>query len=51
MSEQIALSAKNISKYFHEPQTFQVLKDISFEVKKGEFTSLIGKSGSGIQVN
>ncbi len=47
MSDQIALSAKNISKYFHEPQTFQVLKDISFEVKKGEFTSLIGKSGSG----
>ena len=47
MSDQIALSVQNISKYFHEPQTFQVLKEISFEVKKGEFTSLIGKSGSG----
>ena len=44
---QTALKAKNITKYFHEPQTFQVLKDISFEVKRGEFLSLIGKSGSG----
>lgn len=43
----IALSAQHITKYFHEPQTFQVLKDISFEVRKGEFLSLIGKSGSG----
>lgn len=42
-----ALKAMNIGKYFHEPQTFQVLKDISFDVKKGEFVSLIGKSGSG----
>ncbi|MAX81993.1 MAG: ATP-binding protein [Crocinitomicaceae bacterium] len=46
MSE-LALSAKNISKYFYVPQTFQVLKEISFDVKKGEFLSLIGKSGSG----
>jgi len=45
--ENLALSVKNISKYFHEPKTFQVLKDISFDVKKGEFLSLIGKSGSG----
>lgn len=45
--EDLALSVKNISKYFHEPKTFQVLKDISFDVKKGEFLSLIGKSGSG----
>ena len=44
---QTALKAKNITKYFHEPQTFQVLKDISFEVKRGEFLSLIRKSGSG----
>jgi lipoprotein-releasing system ATP-binding protein len=43
----LALSVKNISKYFHEPKTFQVLKNISFDVKKGEFLSLIGKSGSG----
>lgn len=43
----IALSAKNIIKYFHEPKKFQVLKDVSFDVKKGEFLSLVGKSGSG----
>ena len=45
--EHIALSARNITKYFHGPQTFQVLKDISFDIKKGEFLSLVGKSGSG----
>ena len=43
----IALRVNSISKYFYEPETFQVLKDISFEVKKGEFLSLMGKSGSG----
>lgn len=42
-----ALSVTQISKYFHEPQTFQVLKNISFEIEKGEFLSIIGKSGSG----
>jgi len=41
------LSASNLVKYFHEPETFQVLKDISFEVKRGEFLALVGKSGSG----
>lgn len=47
MENNIALSAKSIKKFFHEPTTFQVLKDISFDVKKGEFLSLVGKSGSG----
>ncbi|MCO6176425.1 ABC transporter ATP-binding protein [Flavobacterium sp. NRK F10] len=42
-----ALSAKNINKFFHEPLDFQVLQNISFDVKKGEFVSIIGKSGSG----
>ncbi|UOB18131.1 ABC transporter ATP-binding protein [Abyssalbus ytuae] len=42
-----ALSVQHINKSFYEPQPFRVLKDISFEVKKGEFLSLIGKSGSG----
>jgi len=41
------LSAKSLVKYFHEPQTFQVIKDISFDVKKGEFLAIMGKSGSG----
>ena len=47
MKTDIALSAKGVNKYFHEPATFQVLKDMSFEVKKGEFLSMVGKSGSG----
>lgn len=41
------LETKNIDKFFHEPTEFQVLKNISFDVKKGEFLSMIGKSGSG----
>jgi lipoprotein-releasing system ATP-binding protein len=47
MDNNIALSVKNLTKYFYEPETFQVLKDISFDVQKGEFLSLVGKSGSG----
>ena len=46
MSE-IALKVKSVEKYFYQPQTFQVLKDVSFEVEKGEFLALVGKSGSG----
>lgn len=42
-----ALSVHQISKYFHEPEPFQVLKEVSFEVDRGEFVSIIGKSGSG----
>lgn len=41
------LEAKSISKYFHDPITFQVLKDISFSVNRGDFVSVIGKSGCG----
>jgi len=42
-----ALKAKNINKYFYDPVEFQVLKDVSFEVEKGSFTSITGKSGCG----
>ena len=42
-----AISIQNINKHFYDPVEFQVLKDISFDVKKGEFVSIIGKSGSG----
>ncbi len=47
MERNTVLSAHNINKYFHEPATFQVLKEISFDVREGEFLSLVGKSGSG----
>jgi lipoprotein-releasing system ATP-binding protein len=42
-----AISRPNINKYLYDPVEFQVLKDISFDVKKGEFVSIVGKSGSG----
>ncbi len=41
------LSAGGIIKYFHEPETFRVLDDISLEIRHGEFLSIVGKSGSG----
>ena len=47
METNIALKADRIVKYFYEPAKFQVLKEVSFEVKQGEFLSLTGKSGSG----
>ncbi len=47
METENALQVHNLIKYFHDPQTFQVIKNISFDVKKGEFLSIIGKSGSG----
>lgn len=43
----IVLQAKHIDKYFRKPTLFHVLKDISFEVKSGEFASIMGKSGCG----
>lgn len=43
----VVLQAKGISKSFHDPITIPVLKDVSFEIKMGEFVSVIGKSGCG----
>lgn len=41
------LKAQSINKFFHEPFDFHVLKNISLSINKGEFVSIIGKSGSG----
>ncbi|MGA0558386.1 ABC transporter ATP-binding protein [Larkinella sp. VNQ87] len=41
------LRASHFNKYFNEPDRFQVLKDVTFEVTKGEFLAIVGKSGCG----
>ncbi len=41
------LEAKKVNKYFRNPVLFHVLKDISFGIRPGEFTSIMGKSGCG----
>ena len=41
------LKAENLHKYFHEPDEFHVLNNISLSVNKGEFVTISGKSGSG----
>src|SRR5687768_14288748 len=41
------LKTHKITKYFYEPEKFQVLKGIDLSVNKGEFLSLVGKSGCG----
>lgn len=45
--ENTVLKAKQLTKYFYEPEKFQVLKQIDLEVKRGEFLSIVGKSGCG----
>jgi lipoprotein-releasing system ATP-binding protein len=41
------LEAKNINKDFHDPINVRVLDNINFTIDKGEFVSVIGKSGCG----
>jgi lipoprotein-releasing system ATP-binding protein len=45
--ERLILETRNINKYFHDPVTNQVLKDISFSMKQRDFVSVVGKSGCG----
>jgi lipoprotein-releasing system ATP-binding protein len=47
MKNGIVLETKGINKYFFDPVKNQVLKDITFQVEKGTFCSIIGKSGCG----
>lgn len=44
---QFVLESKSICKNFHDPVTIQVLFDVTFGIKAGEFVSIIGKSGCG----
>jgi len=41
------LRAENINKYFHDPEEFHVIRDISLSVRESEFLTLVGKSGCG----
>ncbi len=41
------LKAQNLSKTFRDPITYQVLKDISIEIKPGDTVAIMGSSGVG----
>jgi lipoprotein-releasing system ATP-binding protein len=47
MNRNIILQTKGLSKYFHQPQKFKVLDNLNFDVAKGEFLTIVGKSGCG----
>ncbi len=48
MIKEIALSVKNLNKsYPIKRGEIKVLRDINFEIKKGEFFTILGPSGSG----
>jgi lipoprotein-releasing system ATP-binding protein len=44
---QIVLETRGISKFFHDPVKNQVLKEISLQIERGSFCSIVGKSGCG----
>lgn len=46
-SKQRVLNTYKITKYFYDPEKFQVLKEIDLSVNRGEFLALVGKSGCG----
>ncbi len=47
MVKKSVVRSAGINKYFQQPVPFHVLKDISVDVKEGEFVSVMGKSGCG----
>lgn len=47
MEKQTALKVEGLHKYFYDPERFLALDNINFEVTKGEFVSVVGKSGCG----
>ena len=47
MKDKVVIEAKGVNKYFYSPVKTQVLNDVTFQVKRGEFVSVMGKSGCG----
>jgi len=47
METKIVLEAKSIYKSFYDPVKKEVLKDISFSIQRGDFVSVMGRSGCG----
>jgi putative ABC transport system ATP-binding protein len=49
MKEDILIDVQNIVKkyYIGKPNELEILKNISFQVNRGEFVSIVGASGSG----
>ncbi len=43
----VVLQSDHINKYFKDPVTVQVLRDVSFSINEGEFVAVTGKSGCG----
>lgn len=41
------LEVANLNKYFNEPVRNQVLRNVGFQVERGEFVAITGKSGCG----
>lgn len=44
---EVILHTEKVHKFFYDPVEFEVLKQVSFDVYKGELLTMIGKSGSG----
>jgi len=46
-NDKIVLETKGITKSFFDPVENKVLQDVTFQIEKGSFCSIIGKSGCG----